>query len=130
MVSEHGADVIALFDPAEILERSRTGQPGTAERGLMAAVAAAARAGRLGEEDQGLIGSALVGARALDDADRFAGTKGGGPYAVAALLTPYRETLQALRLPAAVLPDETPPPPGESQSSTPGWLSEHFGTPE
>jgi hypothetical protein len=78
-------------------------------------------------EDWGLIGGALAGARALDMAER--GGRGGGPYAVAALLSPYRETLQALRLPAELAPAEQPRPPAGTQPDASSLLGDWFGTP-
>jgi len=101
-------------------------KPGQAEEGLRRAIAAGWAAGTLVDEDAGLIGSALVGARALDAADRTPNAKTG--YLVAALLTPYRETLAALRLPAAVTPSD-PRAPAASQTDTPDWLRDAFGTP-
>lgn len=100
---------------------------GEVEAGLRAAVTAGWEAGTLVEEDRGLIGAALVAARKLDAADRMHDKAGG--YLVAQLLTPYRESLAALRLPAALTP-VPPPPPAESQTGTPDWFREHFGTAE
>lgn len=126
------ANVVPLFDVAEVVAPAKPGEVGRAERGLRQALEAGAASGRLREEDLGMIGAALVAARSLDDAERWAGTKGGGPYAVAALLTPYREVLQALRLPAALAPEEggTPPVAPDGQGGTPSWLGDAFGTPE
>lgn len=120
----------ALFDVDELAAHTahRMGEPGRVERMLMVALRAGEAAGILVQEDLGLIGSALAGARALDLAER--GGAKGGPYATAALLTPYRETLAALRLPAAVEPTEDVRPPASGQGDVPSWLGEHFGTPE
>lgn len=132
MSAEVGANVIPLFDVGEVVAPAQPGEPGRAERGLRSALAAGAASGLLRQEDLGMIGAALVAARSLDDAERWAGTKGGGPYAVAALLSPYREVLQALRLPAALAPAEggAPSGPTDGQTGAPSWLSDHFGTPE
>jgi hypothetical protein len=125
-------NVVPLFDVAEVVAPARPGEVGRAERGLRRALEAGAVSGVLREEDLGMIGAALVAARALDDAERWAGSKGGGPYAVAAVLTPYREVLQALRLPAATVPEEagSAPVPPDGQGGTPSWLGDAFGTPE
>jgi hypothetical protein len=99
---------------------------GRVERLLRVALTEAARNSLLIKEDLGLVGSALAGARALDAAER--GGAKGGPYAVAALLTPYRETLQALRLPIALTPaDGAAPMGGDGQSAVIQALSDEFG---
>jgi hypothetical protein len=102
-------------------------RPGVVEAGLTAAVEAAVAAGTLVAEDRGMIGAAMVAARKLDAADRMADKAGG--YLVAQLLTPYRETLQALRLPAALAPVTAPPPTG-GQTDPADWLRDAFGAPE
>jgi len=96
---------------------------------LTKAVQAATRDGRLITEDGGLVAAAMVAARALDDADAVRGLKGG--YLVAQLMTPYREALHALRLPAEVEPADEPRPPaaGGDGQGAPSWLSDEFGTP-
>ena len=102
------------------------GAVGRVERLLRVALQTAAVAGVIVKEDLGLVGSALAGARALDAAER--GGAKGGPYAVAALLTPYRETLQALRLPMAMTPvDGAAPLAGDGQSGVIQALSDEFG---
>jgi hypothetical protein len=103
------------------------GRPGRVEAMLLRAIKAAQDAEVLVTEDWGLIGGALAGARALDMAER--GGRGGGPYAVAALLSPYRETLQALRLPAELAPAEQPRPPAGTQPDASSLLGDWFGTP-
>lgn len=118
------ADRDALFDVPELLAVPH--RIGRAESGLIRALRAGQEAGLLLPEDSGLIGAALVGARQLDAID-------GNPsmktiYAYAAAATPYRETLQALRLPAALAPSD-PRPPAGSQQDTPSWLGDAFGTP-
>lgn len=104
------------------------GGVGRVEQLLTKAIEAARQAQVLVDEDLGLVGSALAGARALDSAERAGGVKAG--YLIAQLLTPYRETCQALRLPAAVMPAEnmrsSSPATGEDLSS---FLGDHFGTP-
>lgn len=112
-------------DELEALAAS-PGRVGRVERLLRVALGAAAVAGVLVKEDLGLVGSALAGARALDAAE-VGGAK-GGPYAVAALLTPYRETLQALRLPMALTPaDGAAPLAGDSHTDVVQALSDEFG---
>lgn len=106
----------------------KPGERGRVERALIRALEAAAEAGHLIEEDLGLIGGALAGARAIDGAEKWPGLKGG--YLVAQLLTPYREALAALRLPAAVNPADDPRPPANVSDDAPNWLSDHYGTPE
>jgi hypothetical protein len=116
----------ALFSTAEADAGYR---PGRTEAGLRAAIAAGEAAGTVVEEDRGMIGAALVAARKLDRADADPTPKAG--YLVAQLLTPYRETLAALRLPAALAPIAPPAPAAtESQTGTPDWLRDAFGTPE
>lgn len=117
-----------LFDVDALVAERRPGELGRAERMLQTAIRAATERGVLIEEDAGLIGSALVGARALDNAERVGGLKGG--YLVAQLQTGYRETLQALRLPAEVAPAETPRNPDSSHPDLSSWLGDAFGTPE
>jgi hypothetical protein len=120
-LTTEGADPAALFTVAQ----AATHRPGQAEAGLRVAVEAGQAAGTLVDEDSGLIGSAFVGARALDAADRQPGPKTG--YLVAALLTPYRETLQALRLPAAITPSD-PRAPSTNPEDTSSSLRDLFGT--
>jgi hypothetical protein len=115
----------ALFGAEEVAALPH--RAGAVEAGLAAAAEAAWAAGTLVAEDRGMLGAAMVAARKLDAADRMADKAGG--YLVAQLLTPYRETLQALRLPAALSPVTAPPPAG-SQTDTPDWFSDAFGTPE
>jgi hypothetical protein len=118
-------DAEGLFDVPELLEAAPE-QMGQAEAGLWRAIRAGHEAGTLLPEDAGMIGAALVSARALDHADRHPNSKTG--YLIAALTSPHREVLQALRLPAAVTPSD-PRAPSSSQSDTPDWLRDAFGTP-
>jgi hypothetical protein len=117
----------SLFPDLEAAPLPMGGRPGRVEAMLLRAIAKARDAGTLVDEDLGLIGGALAGAHALDLAER--GGKGSGPYAVAALLTPYREVLQALRLPAEVAPAEQPRPPAGTQPDASSLLGDWFGTP-
>lgn len=119
-----------LFDVAE-LAAPDAGELGPVEAGLRAALTAATKPGRghLVEEDLGLVGSALAGARALDAAVRNVRRDPKGGYLVASLLTPYRETLAALRLPAAVAPLEDAPPPAPGGAEAANW-EDVFGRPE
>lgn len=104
-------------------------QPGRVETGLLAAIEAGRRAGTLVAEDLGLVGAALVGARGLDAAERGKpGQWRPEPYAIAALLTPYREALAALRLPAAVEPAEQPRPSAGTPADAASLLGDIFGT--
>lgn len=114
----------ALFDVPELLEAAPD-RMGQAEAGLWRAIRAGHDAGTLLAEDAGMIGAALVSARALDHADRNPNSKSG--YLIAALTSPHREVLQALRLPAAVAPSD-PRAPAAAASDTPDWLHD-FGTP-
>jgi len=115
-----------LFDVPELLE-SKPEHMGQAEAGLWRAIRAGNEAGTLLPEDAGMIGAALVSARALDHADRYPNSKTG--YLIAALTSPHREVLQALRLPAALTPSD-PRPAGKSQTDLSEVLGDHFGTPE
>lgn len=103
-------------------------KPGRAEANLQTAIAAASRAELLQPEDAGMIGAALVAARKLDRAEADTSTKGG--YLVAQLLTPYREVLQALRLPTALSPAAAPAPATGPATSAEDWLRDAFGTAE
>jgi hypothetical protein len=114
----------ALFGVSEL--HVDVGRVGRAEAGLARALEAAREAGTIVAEDAGLIGGALIAARALDKAERM----DKPAYAVAALLTPYREALHALRLPAAIAPAPVrAPEPGNSQDGPPEWFRDAFGTP-
>jgi hypothetical protein len=117
-----------LFDVDEVLAERRPGELGRAEKMLAQAIRVAAENGALIREDLGMIGAALVAARALDNAERIGGLKGG--YLVAQLQTPYRETLQALRLPAEVAPAEVPRNPAGDPADAADWLSADYGVPE
>jgi hypothetical protein len=124
VTADAGADG-ALFDVPELAVNPAA--VGRVEAGLAAALRAAESAGTIVAEDAGLIGAALVAARALDTAERSAKPA----YAVAALLTPYRECLHALRLPAQVAPAGAarPPAAAEGQGDEPQWFRDAFGTP-
>lgn len=115
-----------LFDVPELLEAAPE-HMGQAEAGLWRAIRAGNEAGTLLPEDAGMIGAALVSARALDHADRHPNSKTG--YLIAALTSPHREVLQALRLPAALTPSD-PRPAGKSQTDLSELLGDAFGSPE
>ena len=115
-----------LFDVDELVELDE--RSGRVERALAAAIAAGQKAGTLVDEDLGLIGSALAGAKALDRAERLPPHR--SVYAIAQLLTPYRETLSALRLPAAVQPADGPRPPAAGGELGADLLRDLFGTAE
>jgi hypothetical protein len=52
-------------------------------------------------------------------------------YAVAQLMRPYQDALNALRLPAALAPATPPPPdPGNGRQTAEDWLRDAFGTAE
>lgn len=114
----------ALFGLTE-LSPSPAARPGGCEVALHRALAAGVADGTVLEVDAGLAAAALVAARALDQADRMSKPA----YAVAALLTPYRETLHALRLPAAIVPGG-PALPQPGPAETPEWLRDAFGRAE
>lgn len=99
-------------------------EPAQAERSLQRAARAAQDAGQLIDQDAALLAAAFIAARALDRCDRM----DKPAYAVAALLTPYRETLNNLRLPAALDPVPAADP-GKPSSGVPDWMGEQFGTP-
>lgn len=101
-----------------------TGGPGQAEAGLAVSARRAAEEGQLIEQDAALLSAAFIAARALDRADRM----DKPAYAVAALLTPYRETLNNLRLPAALDPVPAAGPAKQSDGA-PDWMHEQFGRP-
>jgi len=116
----------SLFDVEELIE-ARPEHMGQAEAGLWRAIRAGHEAGTLLPEDAGMIGAALVSARALDHADRNPNSKTG--YLIAALTSPHREVLQALRLPAALTPSD-PRPAAAGQTDLSKLLGDSFGTPE
>jgi hypothetical protein len=123
-------DQDALFDVPELAEPEPAAM-GRTEAGLYRSVQAGREAGTLVAEDAGLIGAALVAARGLDAAERGGrGKPGPQPYAIAALLTPYREALHALRLPAAIEPAKTngdPRPAAASPADLSSLLGDAFG---
>jgi hypothetical protein len=102
---------------------------GRVERGLQVSVDAGREAGTLVAEDEGLIAAAFVAARALDKAENLPDKS--AVYAIAQLMRPYQDALNALRLPAALTPVTPPAPaPADGHSSTPDWLRDAFGTAE
>lgn len=102
---------------------------GRVEAGLRTSVAAGRDAGTLVDEDEGLIAAAFAAARALDRAETLPDKS--AVYAIAQLMRPYQDALNALRLPAALTPATPPAPaPADSHSSTPDWLRDAFGTAE
>jgi hypothetical protein len=102
---------------------------GRVETGLRTAVDAGQTAGTLVAEDAGLIAAAFVAARALDRAETLPDKS--AVYAVAQLMRPFQDALNALRLPAALAPAAPPAPsPAEGQSGVPSWVSDAFGTAE
>jgi hypothetical protein len=124
-------DQPTLFGVPELDAPPERGRVGRTELALLASIRAGQTAGTLVPEDAGLIAGALVAARALDAAEQGKpGEWRPQPYAVAALLTPYRETLQALRLPAAVEPTAAPPPAAGTPADASSLLGDLFGTPQ
>ena len=106
---------------------------GRAEQGLEAAITAASH---LGARDSALVGGARVAARALDNAERIGGLKGG--YLVAQLLRPYQDALEALALvdlvtgkgiQAGAGDDGEEPAAGPVPDGVPAWWGQEFGTP-
>lgn len=119
----------ALFDVPELA--ADPARLGRVEAAVYAALRAGADAGTVLPEDAGLAAGALVAARALDVADRMMSNptqaKAAG-YLVAQLLTPYREALHALRLPAELTPASPPAPnAGNGQDELASWLGDAFG---
>jgi hypothetical protein len=105
------------------------GPAGRVERGLQKSVDAGRDAGTLVAEDEGLIAAAFVAARALDKAENLPDKS--AVYAIAQLMRPYQDALNALRLPAALTPVTPPAPaPSDGHSSTPDWFHDAFGKPE
>jgi hypothetical protein len=99
------------------------GGVGRTEQLLERTVEWAEKAGHLTEEDGALVGAARVAARALDAAEKLGGKS---PYAVASVLTPYRELLAALRLPAD---SNGGKPAGGIGAQAEEWMARNFGTP-
>lgn len=124
-------DAGALFDVDDLVADEPTrAKLGRVERALMLSIAAGSKAGTVVDEDAGLAAAALAAARSIDAAELLGwrgGTKAG--YLIAQLLTPYREALQALRLPAEVVPTG-PPAPAPAGDGAPSWLHDGFGTAE
>lgn len=123
----------ALFGVDELLVDVE--QVGRCEAGTWHALKRGAATGVVIDLDSGLAAVALATARRLDEAERLGrlpagvGLKAG--YLYAQLVPPYRELMQALRLPAAVEPAEeprTPTPTGDG--SVPAWVHDAVGTPE
>ena len=114
----------ALFELPELVLDER--KAGRCEVALHRALSAGIDAGTVVDIDAGLAAAALVAARALDRAERM----DKPAYAVAALLTPYREALHALRLPAAITPGGAPLPATDGQPGVPDWLRDAFGNAE
>jgi len=115
-----------LFGVAEL--STDTARMGRAEAGLVRALEQAEREGIITGLDGGGVGAALIAARKLDRADVSTASNAG--YLVAQLMTPYREMLHALRLPAAIAPGGVPlPKPAESGDGRPSWLRDEFGKP-
>lgn len=113
----------ALFDVPELAMDPH--KRGRAEAGLMHALS---KAQHLIDEDAGMIGAALVAARALDAAEKFAGPK--TPYAIQAAMPALMDALHSLRLPAAVAPDAGPRLPAADAPNTASLLGDLFGTAE
>lgn len=126
MAESEGGQVIPMFDVDELVDAQPVGGVGRVERALRRALTYGAGHNMFGEEHLGLAGSALAGARALDLAERMPG-KGGGPYATAALLTPYRETLAALGLVVVADSGDTAPPM-EGHTDGSDLLGDLYGT--
>jgi hypothetical protein len=103
------------------------GGVGPAEAALNTAVAAGEKAGTLLEEDAALVAAARHAARAMDWTMRTPSPK--AIYAVAQSLTAYRETLHALRLPAAIAPLPVPKAPASAPEQGRS-LDDLFGRPE
>jgi hypothetical protein len=102
---------------------------GRVEQALGVSVAAGRDAGTLVAEDEGLIAAAFVAARALDRAETLPDKS--AVYAVAQLMRPYQDALNALRLPAALAPATPPAPePGNGRSGLEDLLRDSFGTAE
>jgi hypothetical protein len=129
----------ALFGVPELHVDVDDDKTGRAEAALYRSLQAGAADGTLHEVDAALAAAALVAARGLDAAERGSQTvtkagqvrnTGPQPYAIAALLTPYRDALHALRLPTAIVPADSVPLPGNGQTDLSQLLGEHFGTAE
>ncbi len=116
------ADDGALFGREEV----PVGGVGPAEAALNVAVAAGEKAGTLVAEDAALVAAARHAARAMDWAMRSPSPK--AIYSIAQSLTAYRETLHALRLPAAIAPAPVKPPAAPAQPEG-DPLRDLFGTP-
>lgn len=134
------ADDGALFDVPELVDALPPEKMGRAEAALYRSLRAGEQDGTLHAVDAALAAAALVAARGLDAAEHGARhvTKTGQvqhtgpqPYAIAALLTPYRDALHALRLPTAIAPAGVPlPDPKPEPGSWPDELRDLFGRAE
>lgn len=108
---------------------------GRCEAGTYAALRQGATDGVVMRLDAGLAAVALATARRLDEAERV-GRMGGGVglkagYLYAQLVGPYRELMQALRLPAEVEPAEEPRLPAPTgDGSAPSWVHDLAGRAE
>jgi hypothetical protein len=113
----------ALFARDEV----PAGGVGPAEAALEVAVRAGEAAGTLVAEDAALVAAARHAARAMDWTMRTPSQK--AIYAIAQSLTAYRETLHALRLPAAIAPAPVKPPAPADDGPKGDPLRDLFGTP-
>jgi hypothetical protein len=117
----------ALFGVDELAVAVHT--VGRAEAGLVHALAQAEAEGIVTGLDAGAVGAALIAARSLDRAERLPDKS--AVYAIAQSLTPYRELLHALRLPAAIAPGGVPlPSTTETKAGGPDWLHDLAGRPD
>lgn len=121
-------DEAALFGVQEL--RPEAGKGGRVEAGTLAALRKGETDGVVIDLDAGLAAAALATARRLDEADRIGSTYGDlkAGYLFAQLVGPFRELMQALRLPAEVQPAEEPrgPQPGAG-GTAPAWLDDLAG---
>lgn len=121
----------ALFGVDELhVDASKAGR---VEAGCLHALRKGETQGVVIDLDAGLAAAALATARRLDEADRIGARYGDlkAGYLYAQLIGPYRELMQALRLPAEVQPAEEPRTPQPSAGGdVPAWLRDLAGNAE
>lgn len=117
-------DQVGLFDVPELVPLPNAGR---AEAGLGRALESAVRDELVQDVDAGLVAAALIGARALDQAETIRDPKDRA-YAVTALLPPYLKQLHALGLPVERAPVGGPAAgPTGGGTRAPDWLGDEFG---
>jgi hypothetical protein len=110
------------------LTEPRPTRPGVVLTTFRQLVDRARAAGTLLDEDAALVRGVEVMAQALDTAQAIGGIKGG--YLAAQAFPPYQRGLHALRLPVELTAVSQGAATPDSQTGTPDWFRDTFGTAE